>query len=147
MGFMSKGRKKGKDDKGKDAIEEPPVSEDLDPADDGEPVGPESDDVIDEAGLLAQYTEAPAPAEAPVEGSDDLPQKAPDPPPPLPSPVEEPAGDGVSDDLMDIFAAEEEEDVTMTALADNLEEIDSHALLAHAIDVQTELREFVAGLA
>ena len=142
MGFMSKVRKKGKDEDGKKGTKEPPVSDLLDPETDEAPVGPESDDVLDEAGLLAQYTDAPAAAPGATDG---LPEKAPDPPPPLPSPTE-PVPDDVAEDLMDIFAAEEEEDVTMTALADNLEEIDSHALLAHAIDVQAELREFVAQL-
>jgi hypothetical protein len=140
MGFMSKVRKKGKDEDGEKGTEEPPVSDLLDPETDDVPVGPESDDVLDEAGLLAQYTDAPA---AVPDATKGLPEKAPDPPPPLPSPAE-PVGD-VAEDLMDIFAAEEEEDVTIVALADNLDEIDPHALLAHAIDVQKELQEFARG--
>ena len=139
MGFMKRGRKKD-NNKDKGGTEEPPVSDLLDPATDEVPVGPEDDDVMDEAGLLAQYTDESA---AVPDTTDGLPGKAPDPPPPLPSPAE-PAADAVAEDLMDIFAAEEEEDVVVIALADNLEEIDSHTLLAHAIDVQGELREWIA---
>lgn len=141
MGFMSKVKKKGKDEDGQEGTEEPPVSDLLDPETKEAPVRPGSDDGLDEAGLLALYADEPAAAPDAIEG---LPE-APDPRPPLPSPPEA-ASEDVAEDLMDIFADEEEEDVTMTALADNLEEIDLHTLLAHSIDVQAELQEFIQGL-
>ena len=48
------------------------------------------------------------------------------------------------DDLMDIFASQEEEDVDMTALTDSLEEIDTESLIAEARDVSSNLRELLA---
>ena len=49
------------------------------------------------------------------------------------------------DDLMDIFASEEEQDVDLSALTDSLVEVDIESLLAETRDVLASLRERIEG--
>ena len=49
------------------------------------------------------------------------------------------------DDLMDIFSSEQEEDVDLSALTDNLDDLDVDSLLAEASDVSVKLREAADG--
>ncbi len=53
------------------------------------------------------------------------------------------AGKGLGDDLMDIFTSDEEEDLDLSALTTGLEDVDSEELLAMAVEISNDLREFV----
>ena len=51
--------------------------------------------------------------------------------------------DAEVDDLMDIFASEEEEDVDLSALTGSLLDVDVRSLLTEATDISNSLRELV----
>ena len=147
MGFLNKVLSREKEAEAEEAEAEEagvaddlPVSEALD-ADMAETLlDPGLTGPSDEADILAQYADmadgAPA-AEVPI--AEALIAEV-----PIAEPVETEAESG-GDDLMDIFTSEEEDDADMSAMTDDLEELDLHSLLAEAIDVAAELRAYVEG--